>query len=105
MKAVNLLPPDLRSGGRGPAPAVSAGTEDAGGPGAFIVLGALAMCVIALAGYVLTTNSIKDRQAKLADVTARSAAADREATALKPYADFETVANARVQTVHDLATS
>ncbi|MEA2313083.1 MAG: hypothetical protein QOE28_3051 [Solirubrobacteraceae bacterium] len=105
MKAVNLLPPDLRSGGRGPAPAVSAGTENAAGPGAFIVLGALALCVAALAGYVLTSNSVKDRQAKLADVTAQSAAMTREATALKPYADFESVANARVQTVNDLATS
>src|SRR5919205_577408 len=104
MKAVNLLPPDLRSGGRGPAPAVSAGTEDAGGPGAFIVLGALALCVVALAGYVLTSNAVKDRQAKLADVTAQSAAATKEAEALKPYADFETLANARIKTVEDLAT-
>ena len=104
MKAVNLLPPDLRSGGKGPAPAVSAGTEDAGGPGAFIVLGALALCVVALAGYVLTSNAVKDRKAKLADVTAQSAAATKEAEALKPYADFETLANARIKTVEDLAT-
>jgi Tfp pilus assembly protein PilN len=104
MKAVNLLPQDLRSGGKGPAPAVSAGTEDAG-PGAFIVLGVLAVCVIALAGYVLTTNTVKDREAKLADVTARSLATTREAAALKPYADFESVANARVSTINDLAGS
>lgn len=105
MKAVNLLPPDLRSGVKGPAPAVSAGTEDAGGPGPFVVLGALALCVVALAGYVLTSNGIKDRQAKLADVTARSEATTREVEALRPYADFEAVANARVKTVNDLATS
>jgi Tfp pilus assembly protein PilN len=104
MKAVNLLPPDLRSGGKGPAPAVSAGTEDAGGPGAFIVLGALALCVVALAGSVLTNNAVKDRKAKLADVTAQSAAATKQVEALKPYADFETLANARVKTVQDLAT-
>jgi Tfp pilus assembly protein PilN len=105
MKAVNLLPHDLRSGAKGPAPAVSAGTEDAGGPGPFIVLGALALCVVALAGYVLTSNAVKDRQAKLAEVSARSEAVSRQVTALKPYADFEAIANSRVATVNDLATS
>jgi len=104
MKAVNLLPPDLRSGGKSPAPAVSAGAEAAGGPGAFIAIGALALCVIALAAYVLTTNGVKDREAKLADVTADSVATTREVQALKPYADFANVAQGRVQTVTDLAT-
>src|SRR5688572_30642117 len=102
MKAVNLLPPDLRSGVKGTAPAVSAGTEDAGGPGPFVVLGALALCIVALAGYVLTSNAVKDRQAKLAETSARSEATTRELASLKPYADFETVANARIQTVNDL---
>jgi Tfp pilus assembly protein PilN len=105
MKAVNLLPHDLRSGVKSPAPAVSAGTEDARGPGPFIVLGALALCVVALAGYVLTSNKVADRQAQLAEVSARAEATTRELAALKPYADFEAVANARVQTVSDLATS
>jgi Tfp pilus assembly protein PilN len=105
MKAVNLLPHDLRSGAKGPAPAVSAGTEDAGGPGPFVVLGALALCVVALAGYVLTSNAVNDRQAKLADVSARSESITRQVTALKPYADFEAIANTRVATVNDLATS
>jgi Tfp pilus assembly protein PilN len=104
MKAVNLLPQDLRSGGNRPAPAVAAGDPEAGGPGAFIVLGALALCVVALAAYVLTSNMVKDREAKLADVTAQAAAVTSQVTALKPYADFETVANARIATVNDLAT-
>jgi Tfp pilus assembly protein PilN len=104
MKAVNLLPSDLRSGGKSPAPAVSAGTGDSGGAGAFIVLGALALCVCALAGYILTGNAVNDRQAELAEVTAQSAATTREVRALKPYADFASLANARVQTVNDLAT-
>jgi Tfp pilus assembly protein PilN len=104
MKAVNLLPSDLRSGGKSPAPAVSAGTGDSGGAGAFIVLGALALCVCALAGYILTSNAVKDREAELAEVTAQSAATTREVQALKPYADFASIANARVQTVNDLAT-
>jgi len=104
MKAVNLLPQDLRSGGNRPAPAVAAGDPEAGGPGAFIVLGALALCVVALAGYVLTSNLVKDREAKLVETTAQAAAVTSQVTALKPYADFESVANARIATVNDLAT-
>ena len=104
MRAVNLLPPDLRSGPKGSAPAVSSGVENSG-PGAFVVLGVLAFCVAALATYVLAGNTVKDREAELAAATAKSAAVTQQVTALKPYADFESVANARVQTVTDLANS
>src|SRR5215212_5059174 len=84
MRAVNLLPPDLRSGPKGSAPA---------------------FWVAALATYVLAGNTVKDREAELAAATAKSAAVTQQVTALKPYADFESVANARVQTVTDLANS
>jgi len=104
MRAVNLLPPDLRSGPKGSAPAVSTGVENSG-PGAFVVLGVLAFAVVALAAYVLAGNTVKDRKAELAAATAKSAAVTQQVTALKPYADFESVANARVQTVKDLANS
>jgi Tfp pilus assembly protein PilN len=104
MRAVNLLPPDLRSGPKGPAPAAPSG-EKTSGAGAFIVLGVLAFCVFAMAAYVLAGNTVKDRQADLARATAESAAVAKKAAALKPYADFETLASARVQTVTDLATS
>ena len=105
MKAVNLLPADLRSGAKGPAPAVSAGTEIAGGPGPFIVLGVLALCVVALAGYILTSNTVKSRESELAAISARSAATNREVAALRPYADFQSLARERITTVRDLATS
>src|SRR5215217_6356034 len=97
MRAVNLLPPDLRSGPKGSAPAVSTGVENSGA-GAFVVLGVLAFAVVALAAYVLAGNTVKDRKAELAAVT-------QQVDALNPYADFESVANARVQTVTDLANS
>jgi Tfp pilus assembly protein PilN len=104
MRAVNLLPPDLRSGPKGPAPAVSSG-EKTSGTGAFIALGVLAFAVLALAAYVLAGNNVKDRQAELTRVTNESAQVRQRATALKPYADFASVAEARVQTVTDLANS
>jgi Tfp pilus assembly protein PilN len=105
MKAVNLLPPDLRSG---PRTAVAAGAPGpavpAGGPGAFVLLGALALAVVALAGYVLTANTVKQRKADLATATASSASVTRQAQALRPYADFDAVAKARVATVRDLVS-
>ena len=54
---------------------------------------------------MLAGNTVKDRQAELAAATAKSAAVTQQVAALKPYADFESVANARVQTVTDLANS
>ena len=70
-----------------------------------MVLGALAACVIALAAYVLTTNMVKDRQAKLETVTAKAETATQRANQLKPYADFQAMAETRIQTVKDLASS
>ncbi len=103
MKAVNLLPSDLRGALKAPAQVVAAG-EPAGGSGAFVVLGALALCVVALAGYVLTTNTVNQHEADLAELEARSAAVMAESARLKPYADFQSMAQARIATVRDLAT-
>jgi Tfp pilus assembly protein PilN len=104
MKAVNLLPPDLRGAGK-PATAIGAGDEPAGRMGAFAVIGALAFCVVALAAYVLTNNTVKDRQAQLDQVSAQAATAAQQAARLKPYADFAAQAQQRIQTVKDLASA
>jgi Tfp pilus assembly protein PilN len=104
MKAVNLLPPDLRGAAK-PATAIGAGDEPAGRLGAFAVIGALAFCVVALAAYVLTTNTVKDRQAQLDQVSAEAATAAQQAARLKPYADFAAQAQERIQTVKDLASA
>jgi Tfp pilus assembly protein PilN len=104
MKAVNLLPNDLRGSSRASADTAVASSEP-GGPGAFVVLGVLAFALIALAGYVLTSNTLKERQAALEGVTAEAQAATQRAAELKPYADFDTLAKARIQTVRDLAAS
>jgi Tfp pilus assembly protein PilN len=103
MRAVNLLPADLRGAVKAPVQ-VTPAAEDSGGSGAYFALGALALCVLAVAGYVLTTNTIKQREADLVSATARSAAVIAEVNRLKPFADFEQTANARIQTVRDLAS-
>jgi Tfp pilus assembly protein PilN len=104
MKAINLLPPDLRGAPKG-ASTKAAVVDEPGGIGAFVVLGALAACVVALAAYVLTTNAVKDRQAKLEAATAQADAATQRVAQLKPYADFQAMAETRIQTVKDLASS
>src|SRR5215207_1395134 len=102
MKAVNLLPPDLRG-----APTKAAGRKPAAetpaGVGAYVMLGVLATAVAALAVYVLAGNAVKDREAKLATVKAEATNAQQRAEALKPYADFEALVNQRVTTVRSLA--
>src|SRR5215210_1885865 len=105
MRAVNLLTPDLRSAPKGKGSSGPSAMEAPGGIGAFMLLGALALCVAALAGYVLSNNVVKDRKAQLADVTAKSDATVQEANKLKPYADFQTLAQDRAGTVQALASA
>jgi Tfp pilus assembly protein PilN len=107
MKAINLLPNDLRGTPKSESrkAKAAAATDEPGGIGAFVVLGALAVCVVALAAYVLTTNTVKDRQAKLDAATAQAQTTIQRVAQLKPYADFQQMAQTRIQTVKDLAAS
>jgi Tfp pilus assembly protein PilN len=103
MKAVNLLPHDQR-GALKAKPAGAPKPEPTGSAfGAFMVLGAMAFAVIAVAAYVMAGNTVKDRQAELARVKADAAAVQSQLAALKPYADFQTIAAQRVATVTQLA--
>ena len=70
-----------------------------------MVLGALALCVAMLAVYVLATNTVKQKQADLEEVTAQAQAASAETAKLKPYADFDAMAKTRVETVRGLAAA
>jgi Tfp pilus assembly protein PilN len=105
MKAINLLPPDLRGTPKRSASPKKPVFDEPGGIGAYVVLGALAACVVALVAYVLTTNTVKDREAKLEATTAQAAATMNRVAQLKPYADFQATAETRIQTVKDLASS
>ena len=103
MRAVNLLPSDLR--GVAPKATPGARQDKAEGMGAFLVLGALALCVVALAAYVLSTNTVKQRETDLQSAKDRGAVATQRVAALKPYADFQALASARVETVRGLAAA
>jgi Tfp pilus assembly protein PilN len=105
MRAVNLLTPDQRSAPKSKGSSRAAAMDAPGGIGAFMLLGVLALCVAGLAGYVLTGNVVKDRKAELAAVKAQSDATVEKAATLKPYADFQTVAQDRAGTVQALASA
>jgi Tfp pilus assembly protein PilN len=105
MRAVNLLTPELRSSQKGSgAPRPSALTTS-GGIGAFVLLGALALIVAGVAAYVLSTNVVKQRQASLTTVSAKNDATVKRAAELKPYSDFQTLAQERASTVQALASA
>jgi Tfp pilus assembly protein PilN len=104
MKAVNLLPPDIRGATKDTAP-IAAPPAGRGGAGPFLVLGVLAALVVGVAAYVLTGNALASRKAELAEANARQAAIQGTVAKLKPYADYDAMAKARINTVRDLAGS
>ncbi|MGI8511166.1 MAG: PilN domain-containing protein [Solirubrobacteraceae bacterium] len=97
MKAVNLIPPDARRGG--------SGQPGRSGSGVYLVLGVLGVCVVAMAAYVLSGNQVSERKSELTRLRTEVTAAQGQAAALKPYRDFATLSQTRVQTVSQLAAS
>ena len=105
MRAVNLLTPELRSSQKGSSAPRASMLDTKGGLGAYIVLGALALVVAGVAGYVLSTNVVKQKQSDLAAVSAKNDATVKRAAELKPYSDFQTLARERAATVQGLASA
>lgn len=97
MKAVNLIPADQQRGGGSPG--------GRSGGAAYVLLGGLAAVVIALAAYVLVTNTISARKAELSKVSRDAAVAEANAAALRPYREFAQLSQTRAQTVASLAAS
>jgi Tfp pilus assembly protein PilN len=96
MRAVNLIPPEERRGER--APLRSGGLS-------YVVVGTLAVLLLAVSVLVLTSNQIKDREAEVAALEASETAAMVEAESLRGFAEFASLSQARAQTVTSLAQS
>src|SRR4051812_24602496 len=103
MRAVNLLTPELRSSQKGSGAPRRSALTTSGGIGSFVLLGALALIVAGVAGYVLSANVVKQRHASLAEISAKNDAGVKRASELKPYSDFEKLAQQRAGTVQALA--
>ena len=95
MKAVNLMPRDVRVAG-GPA---------GSGSGVYVLLAGLAALVAIAALWAGAHKQVGDREATLAHVTAQAAAAEKRAAAAAPYVDFAKLAETRVQTVTRLSAT
>ena len=96
MKAVNLVPKDYRRGrlsGRG------------GEVFSYAVIGGLVAVLLAVVAVVLTGNKVSDNKSEVAKLQQQLDDAQTEASALAPYSNFASLAQARIATVSSLAQS
>lgn len=96
MRPVNLIPPEQRRGERAP---LRAGSLSYG------LLAVLAIALAAVTALVMTSNSIADKEGELASLEAQKQAAQAEAQALAPYAEFASLRQQRQATIASLAES
>jgi Tfp pilus assembly protein PilN len=97
VKAVNLIPSD------GPRATRSA-TSLSVGPG-YVLLGLLGIALVFVSVYVLTNNTISSRKAKLTTLQQQATQAEAQAARLANYTKFAQLAQARVTTIKQLASS
>lgn len=95
MKAVNLLPGEYRR--------AEPGTLRDASPTTLAVLGAMFVVLVIVAGYVVFSNDVASRKDQLARVSARAALVQRQADALKPYAQLASVQDQALSRVRELA--
>ena len=96
MKAVNLVPGDLRR---------ASGSSGATGPAVYVLLGVLAVALVLVAAWAVVGRSVKQTENELAKVQAEATAAEQRAGRLKPYAQFREMREKRVETVTSLSRS
>lgn len=96
MKAVNLIPSDLRR---------ASGQPGVSGNGVYVLLGVLAVAVVLVAAWALAARSVGQAEQDLNKVKAEAAAAEVRAGELKPYATFHDTRVKRVETVTSLSRS
>jgi Tfp pilus assembly protein PilN len=96
MRAVNLIPAELRRGGSAPGRT---------GIAPYAVLGVLALLVVMASAYTLTTRSLGSKKAEVASIEQQAAAAEARTTSNKSYTEFSQLSVQRTQTVTSLAAS
>jgi Tfp pilus assembly protein PilN len=95
VKPVNLIPQDQRR--RRPS--------DSGGKGAPIALGVLAALLAMVVGYVLTSNTVTERKDETKAVSAEADRVEAQAAQQNNYADFAQIAQTRMQSVSQVAST
>jgi Tfp pilus assembly protein PilN len=96
VRAVNLLPGDYRR-------AKGTGAGSLRGPG-FVIVGLLGLALGLVTIYVVTSNSVTDQKSKLASLQRQVPAVQAQAAQLAGYTQFASLAQARAQTVSQIAS-
>jgi Tfp pilus assembly protein PilN len=96
MRAVNLIPPELRRGDHAPLRT---------GPLAYIVVGALVLALLGVTLLVLAGNEVSEKKSEVKTLQREDALAKARAESLAPYTQFQVAAEQRVQTITSLADS
>ena len=96
MKAVNLIPADAKRGSRGPSASKALPT--------YLFLGVLAIAVGLVTLYVLASNDISQRQAKVTTLQSEVAQVQAQSSSLSHYAQFSQMTQSRIASVRQLAT-
>jgi Tfp pilus assembly protein PilN len=96
MKAVNLIPADAKRGSRGPSASKGLPT--------YLLLGLLTVAVALVTLYVLASNDVSQRQAKITTLQGEVAQVQAQSSSLNHYAQFSQMAQSRIGSVRQLAT-
>jgi Tfp pilus assembly protein PilN len=97
MRAVNLIPADAKRASRGSSGAKALPT--------YLVLGVLAIAVGLVTLYVLASNNVSQRQAKVTTLQAEVAQVQARSDSLSHYAQFSQMTQGRISSVRQLATT
>ena len=92
MSRVNLIPPDVRRGSGSSRSPI----------GTYVLLGALAIALIAVVTVVLMGNAVDDQKAELEKAKGETERATAEASALAPYETIAAARQTRVSAVQSL---
>jgi Tfp pilus assembly protein PilN len=95
VRPVNLVPQDQRR--RTPS--------EGSGKGAYVVLGVLGVLLVMAVAYVLTANSVTERQNQAEEARVEAEQLEAEAASKVDFSDFEQIAQTRVQSVAGVAAT
>lgn len=99
MRAVDLMPPEERgSRSRG-------GVETRTGAVPYVLVAVLAAIALGMTGLALAKKSVNDKQSEVVKLEQEEQAAVAKAEALRPFAEFRALQEARTATVASLAQS
>jgi Tfp pilus assembly protein PilN len=96
MRSVNLIPPDERRGDSAPLRT---------GALIYVLLGGLALLLLAIVAVALTGKQVSDRRATNASLQQDLQQATAEAQTVQAFTDFRTIQQQRADTVSSLAQS